>query len=71
LEYIDVAKGTYVVDSIFIPAPEKDDVPMELGENNVVDWKQIHTETHLLRLRIGIALQRIYLSAFLNKPKRF
>ena len=60
VEYIDVSKGTYIVDSIFIPAPEKIDVPIDSeGENVEVDWKQIHAETHLLRLRIGTALQRI------------
>lgn len=59
LEYIDVAKGTVEVSSIVIPPPEKKVVPMQEEDESTADWKQIHAETHLLRLRIGIALQRI------------
>ena len=55
-----MSKGNYVANSVFIPAPEKADVPMDSEVDSIADWKHIHAETHMLRLRIGIALQSIH-----------
>eukprot|EP00026_Physarum_polycephalum_P000525 Phypoly_transcript_00526.p1 GENE.Phypoly_transcript_00526~~Phypoly_transcript_00526.p1 ORF type:complete len:1493 (+),score=259.06 Phypoly_transcript_00526:63-4541(+) len=64
LEYMDVTKGTFVVTSIIIPAPKAK--VASATDTEVVGWQQVHAETHMLRLRIGVALQRLIDPAGLN-----